>query len=288
MDQRIIDLYDDYVHIHFDRRLFLERASKLIGSATAAAAVLPLLQSNYALAATVAENDPAITVERVTFPGASGPVKAYLARPKAGPARRGGVVVIHQNRGLNAHIEDVTRRLAKEGYNALGVDFLSQVGGTPPDEPAAMALFAKLDMAKRDGDALAAAKYLRERPDSNGKVGAVGFCWGGGAVNNLAVNDPQLNAAVPYYGAIPAADQVVKIKAPLLLNYADKKLDQRLGDALPGYEAALKANNKPYQLYVYEGANHAFNDDTNQERYNKAAADLAWGRTVAFFKQHLT
>jgi carboxymethylenebutenolidase len=227
-------------------------------------------------------------VERVTFPGASGEVKGYLARPKAGPARRGGVVVVHQNRGLNPHIEDVTRRLAKEGYNALGVDFLSQVGGTPADEMQAMQLFQRLDMAKRDGDAVAAAKYLRERPDSNGKVGAIGFCWGGGAVNNLATNDPQLSAAVPYYGAVAPADKVANIRAPLLLQYADRRLDQRLGDALPGYEAALKQHNKQYTLYVYEGAQHAFNDDTNQERYNKAAADQAWARTTAFFKQHLS
>ena len=288
MDQRIVDLYDQYVHVHFDRRLFLDRAAKLLGSTTAAAAALPLLQSNYARAEVVPENDPAITVERITFPGASGAVKGYLATPKAGPARRAGIVVVHQNRGLNAHIEDVARRLAKEGYTAIGVDFLSQRGGTPPDEQAAMQLFQGLDMMKRDGDAVAAANYLRGRADSNGKVGAVGFCWGGGAVNQLAVNDAMLNAAVPYYGAPPTAEQVARIRAPMLLNYADPMLDTNLGMRLPAFEEALKANNKSYTLYTYPGAQHAFNDDTNQERYNKAAADLAWSRTLAFFRQNLS
>jgi carboxymethylenebutenolidase len=288
MDQRIIDLYDEYVHVHFDRRLFLERATKLVGSASAAAALLPLLQSNYALAATVAENDPAITTRRVTFAGASGEVKAYLAEPKVGPAKRGSLVVAHQNRGLNPHIEDMARRLAKEGYNALAVDFLSPLGGTPADENVAMTMFAKLDMAKRDGDALAAANWLRGRPESNGKVGAIGWCWGGGAVNLLAVHDPKLNAAVPYYGAIPTPEQIAMIKAPILGNYADPMIDTNLGTKLPGFEAELKKGNKTFTLYTYPGAQHAFNDDTNQERYNKAAADLAWSRTVAFLKQNLS
>lgn len=288
MDQRVIDLYDDYVHKHFDRRLFLERAAKLVGSAPAAAALLPLLQSNYALAATVPENDPGITTQRVTFKGASGDVKGYLAEPKNAPAKRGSIIVIHQNRGLNAHIEDMARRLAKEGYNALAVDFLSQLGGTPPDEPAAMALFSKVDMMKRDGDAVAAASWLRSRPESNGKVAAIGWCWGGGAVNMLSTNDPMLSAAVTYYGAPPKPEDVVKIKAPMLLNYADPMLDTNLGMRLPDFEKALKANNVNYTLYTYPGAQHAFNDDTNQERYNKAAADLAWSRTLAFLKPRLS
>lgn len=287
MDQRIIDLYDEFMHVHFDRRLFLERASKVVGSSSAAVALLPLLQSNYALAAIVPENDPAITTERVTFKGATGEMKAYLAKPK-GEGRHGGVIVVHQNRGLNPHIEDIARRMAKEGYVALAVDFLSPLGGTPKDEDAAMKMFEKVDMQGVRGDALAAANYLRGRSDTNGKVGIVGFCWGGGVVNTLAVADPKLNAASVFYGVPPKADEVKNIKAALLLNYADPKLDTRLGMMLPAYEASLKEAHIPYELHVYEGANHAFNDDTNQARYNKDAATLAWNRTLNLFKKNLS
>ena len=287
MDQRIIDLYDDFVHSHFDRRLFLERASKIVGSAAGAAALLTALKSDYALAATISDNDPRITAEHVTYKGASGEVKAYLAEPKQGPAKRGSIVVVHQNRGINPHIEDVTRRLAVEGYNALAVDFLSQFGGTPPDDDAAMKFFQKLDPAKAVGDALAAVPYLRSRPESDGKVAAIGFCWGGGIINQMAVNDPTLNAAVVFYGAPPDLAAVGKIKAPLLLNYADPKLDTRLGALVPPYEEALKAAKIPYTLYYYEGANHGFNDDTAGPRYNEAAAKLAWGRSVAFLNEKL-
>ena len=287
MDQRIIDLYDDFVHVHFDRRLFIERASKIVGSAAAAAALLPLLQSNYAQAALIAENDPRITTERVTFKGATGDIKAYLAKPKAG-GKHGGVVVIHQNRGLNPHIEDVARKVATEGYVALAVDFLSPLGGTPANEEEAGKMFQQLDRAKVTENAVAAVAYLRKRPEVNGKVGAVGFCWGGGVVNQLAVNDPTLNAGAVYYGATPELAEVAKIKAPLLLNYGDAKLDTRLGALAPPYGDALKAAGKKYALYFYEGANHAFNDDTSAARYDKAAADLAWSRTMALFKENLS
>jgi carboxymethylenebutenolidase len=286
VDQRIIDLYDDFVHTHFDRRLFLERAARLVGSTAAAAALLPLLQSDYARAAIVAEGDPRIAAERVTYKGASGEVKAYLAKPAA-EGKRGAVVVVHQNRGLNPHIEDVARRLATEGYAALAVDFLSQLGGTPEDEDAALKLFPKLDAGKVTADALAAVAYLRTRPESNGKVGAVGFCWGGGVINQMAVNDPTLNAAVVYYGSPPDSGAVGKIKSALLLNYADPKLDTRLGALVPAYEEALKAAGIKYTLYYYEGANHAFSDDTQSARYNEAAAKAAWQRTLAIFKENL-
>jgi carboxymethylenebutenolidase len=285
MDQRIIDLYDDFVHRHFDRRLFLERAAKLVGGSAAAAALLPLLRSNYALAAIVPENDARITTERVTFPGTPGDIKAYLAKTKAG-GKHGGIVVVHQNRGLNPHVEDVARRLAVEGYVALAVDFLSPLGGTPSDEDQAMKLFASLDK-NQTVNAKAAADWLRTRPEINGKIGVVGFCWGGDVVNQLAVADPQLAAGVAYYGAPPDAALVPRIKAVMLLHYADPKLDTRIGAMVPAYEAALKAANVRYSLYYYEGANHGFNDDTSSARYNEAAAKLAWQRTLALFKETL-
>jgi carboxymethylenebutenolidase len=286
MDQRIIDLYDDYVHRHFDRRLFLDRLSKLTGSMGAALATLPLLQSNYALAEVVAPDDPRIKTSHVEFKGATGPLKAYLAEPTAGGSH-GGVLVVHQNRGLNPHIEDIARRLAAEGYVALAVDFLSPLGGTPADENAAMQMFGKLDKAQTTANAVAAVAHIRTLPHVNGKVGAVGFCWGGGVINQLAVNDPTLNAGVVYYGTPADPSEAVKVKAALLLNYADPALDKRNGELAPPYAEALKAAGKDFQIYFYEGAQHAFNDDTAAARYNKQAADLAWGRTLALFKRTL-
>src|SRR5579863_482447 len=214
MDQRIIDLYDEFVHRHFDRRLFLERAAKLVGGMGAAAALLPLLQSNYAIAAVMPEGDPRITTERVAFRGATGDVKAYLARTNAS-GKHGGIVVVHQNRGLNPHIEDVARRLAVEGYVVLAVDFLSPLGGTPTDEDQAMKMFSSLDK-NQTPNAKAAADWLRTRPEVSGKIGAVGFCWGGDVVNRLAVADPQLAAGVAYYGAPPDTASVPQIKAVML------------------------------------------------------------------------
>jgi carboxymethylenebutenolidase len=285
MDQRIIDLYDDFVHVHFDRRLFLERAAKVLGSTAAAAAALPLLQSNYALAEVIKSDDARIKTERVTFKGASGDLKAYLAAPK--PAgKRGGVVMVHQNRGLNPHMEDLARRLAVDGFEAVAVDFLSPQGGTPTDEDAAMKMFGSVDRSKAAADAIAAQDWLRGRPDSNGKVGMIGFCWGGGIVNLAAQSDPKLDAGVVFYGDMPPLDKVKDVKAPLLLNYADPKIDTRLGAGLPGYEEALKAAHVRFTLHVYEGVNHAFNDDTGA-RYNEAAARTAWSRSLAFLKQHL-
>jgi carboxymethylenebutenolidase len=287
MDQRIIDLYDEFVHVHFDRRLFLDRAAQLVGSTTAAAALLPLLQSNYAVAAVVAADDPRISTERIEIPGSTGKLKAYLAKPK-GEGKHGGVVVVHQNRGLNPHIEDLARRLATAGYVALAVDFLSPLGGTPGNEDQAMKMFADLNMAATTANAKAAVSWLRAQSDVNGKIGAVGFCWGGGVINQLAVADPTLNAGVVYYGAPADAAKVSQIKAPLLLNYADPKLDTRLGALVPAYEAALKAANVKFTLYYYSGANHAFNDDTQAARYDADAAKLAWQRTLELFKETLS
>jgi carboxymethylenebutenolidase len=288
VDQRIIDLYDDFVHCHFDRRLFLERASKIVGGMPAAVALLPLLQSDYARAAIVPENDQRLAIEHVTYKGASGEVKGYLAQPKTAQGKHGSIVVVHQNRGLNPHMEDIARRLATEGYSALAVDFLSQLGGSPKDEDEAMKMYPKLDAGKVTGDAVAAVAYLRTRPEANGKVGAIGFCWGGGVINQMAVNDPTLDAGAVYYGMPPDAASVGKIKATLLLNYADPKLDTRLGALVPAYEEALKAAKINYTLYYYEGANHAFNDDTQSARYNEAAAKTAWARSLALFKEKLS
>ncbi|HWA69763.1 MAG TPA: dienelactone hydrolase family protein [Rhizomicrobium sp.] len=286
MDQKIIDLYDDYVHHHFDRRLFLDRLAKLTGSMAAAAALVPLLSSNYALAETVKADDPRIRVLRTDIPGSTGPLKAYVAEP-ATRGRHGGVLVVHQNRGLNPHIEDVTRRLAVAGYVAVAVDFLSPLGGTPADENAAMQMFGKLDKAQTTAYAMAAVAWIRKRADVNGKVGAVGFCWGGGVINQLAVNDPSLDAGVVYYGTPAEPSEAAKVHAALLLNYADAGLDKRNGELAPPYAEALKAAGKDYQLYFYDGAQHAFNDDTNAARYNKQAADLAWSRTLALFAKTL-
>ena len=293
VDQRIIDLWDQYVHVHFDRRRFLNEAARLLGGAGAAAAIFPLLASDYARAAIVAEDDPRVLTERMTILGASGNLKSYHAQPKPPiRLRRASVLVIHQNRGLNPHIEDIARRLAIEGYVALAVDFLSPLGGTPPDEEAAMKLFAQLDMAKVVADAHAAIAYLRKNGDPNGKVGAVGFCWGGGVVNRVAANPApmrgaNLDAAVVYYGAPPPLELVPKIKVPLLLNYADPQRDTRLGALLPAFEQALDAAKVNYKLYIYDGANHAFNDDTQEARYDEAAAKLAWERTLAFLKTYI-
>ena len=287
LDQKIIELYDDYVHHHFNRRLFLDRLAKYSGGMGAALAILPMLQSNYALAATIAENDKRILARRITIPGASGTLKAYTAEPTL-PDRRGGVLVVHQNRGLNPHIEDIARRLATEGYVAVAVDFLSPLGGTPADENAAMQMFAKLDADKVTADAMASVKFIHDMTDVNSKVGAVGFCWGGGVINQLAVNDPTLDAGVVYYGTPPKdVGDAAKVHARMLLNYADKTLDKRNGDLAPAWADALKKKGKLDGFYFYAGANHAFNDDTQAARYDKAAADLAWSRTLALFKKTL-
>jgi carboxymethylenebutenolidase len=285
MNQTIIDLYDRYTHGQINRRSFLDRLAVLAGGSAAATALLPLLKNNYALAETVPENDSRIKTET----GTVADINAYVAKPAQGNAGGGDkfptVIVIHENRGLNPHIKDVTRRLAIEGFLAVGVDMLTPLGGTPADEEKAREMFSQVNPDDVTRQLTAVVAAVRARPDSNGKVGAVGFCWGGGAVNNLAVADPTLNAGVAYYGKQPDAAKVAAIKAPLLLHYGG--LDTNINPGIPAYEEALKAGGKDYQIYIYEGANHAFNNDTNAARYNKDAADLAWGRTIAFFKKNL-
>jgi carboxymethylenebutenolidase len=282
--QQIIDLYDAFTHGALDRRSFMARLVQLSGSIASAAALLPLLAANRAAASIVAAGDARLDGGRTGFPGSGGEVSGYLARPKgAGPLP--AVIVIHENRGLNAHIEDVARRLALEGFLALAPDFLSPAGGTPADEDAARDLIGKLDGARTLQNLLAARTFLSRHPQGNGRVGAVGFCWGGGKVGELAVHDPQLNAGVVYYGRQPDSADVAKIRAPLQLHYAG--LDERINAGIPAFEKALIEADKKYELFIYDGANHAFNNDTSAARYDKAAAELAWSRTVGFFREHL-
>lgn len=284
MDQKIINLFDEYTHKPLKRQDFINKLVKLTGSLTAAMTVLPLLEVNYAHAATVSETDDNIVTENITYPGAGNTMKAYLARPSA-PGKYGGVIVIHENRGLNPHIMDVTRRVAKAGFVALGVDALSPFGGTPADEEEARSLFANLDASQNLQNFIKGLEYLKSRPDSNGKTGCVGFCWGGALANQLAVNVPSLQAAVAYYGRQADAQDAGKIKARLQLHYGE--MDERVNAGIPAYEEALKKAGINYELFIYKGAQHAFNNDTAPTRYNEAAAKLAWERTLGLFKSTL-
>ena len=282
MDQKIINLFDRYTHGGMSRRDFLDKLALMAGSTAAATAMLPLLENNYAHAAIVPENDPRLVLtEGEIAPG----IKGLLAIPKDAKGKLPAVLVIHENRGLNPHIKDVTRRLALEGFVAFGADYLAPAGGTPADEEKAREMIGALKPEDVLAYSKGAIKALAAHPQANGKAGAVGFCWGGGMVNALAVADPTLAAGVAYYGRQPDAAAVPAIKAPLLLHYGG--LDERINAGTADFEKALKANNKVFELYVYEGANHAFNNDTNAARYDKAAADLAWGRTVAFLKENV-
>jgi carboxymethylenebutenolidase len=283
MDQRFIELFDRYTHGGMSRRAFLDRLTALAGGATAASLLLPMLENNYARAETVAENDPRIATETVSIPSIA-ELRGYLVTPKS-DVKHAGVVVTHENRGLNPHIKDIARRVGVEGFTALAVDCLSPLGGTPEDADKAAAMIATLKPEDVVADARAAVAALKARPDATGKVGAVGFCWGGGGINDLAVAEPGLAAAVAYYGRQPSADKVPSIKAALLLHYAG--LDERIDAGIPAYEAALKQAGKTYEIFVYPNVNHAFNNDTSEARYDKPAADLAWGRTIGFFKKYL-
>ncbi|HEY4134534.1 MAG TPA: dienelactone hydrolase family protein [Alphaproteobacteria bacterium] len=232
----------------------------------------------------VPETDSRIQVETVTFKGASGDVKAYLAKP-AGVSKAPGVLIIHENKGLSAHIKDVARRAALDGFVALAPDFLSPVGGSPANEAEGPDKIKLLDAGKTKGDGLAALDYLRKRPDCNGKVGSVGFCWGGALSNQLAVSDPRLDAGVVFYGRSPEDADVAKIKAQMLLHYGS--LDENINKTVPGYEAALKSQGKNYALHMYEGAGHAFHNDSDPSRHHANSAKLAWDRTVSFLKKTL-
>jgi carboxymethylenebutenolidase len=284
MRQELMDLYERYSQGSLDRREFFKRLALVAGSAAAANAFLPLLGRDRAWAQIVAKDDARVIVEYVKYAGETGEVRANFVRPK-GDAKLPGVLVIHENRGLNDHIEDVTRRFALEGFLAMAPDALSPLGGTPEDSEKAPALLGQLDKEKTTKNFLAAVKYLKTHPLSNGKVGVVGFCWGGAMANQVAVHSPDVVAAVPYYGAVPAPEDVPKIKASLLLHYAG--IDERINAGIPAFEEALKKASVNYKIYMYEGAKHAFNNDTFAESYNKDAAQLAWQRTIAFLKERL-
>ena len=284
--QEVLDLFTGYAHGTMSRREFLDRAAKYAIGGFTAAAMLESLSPKFAWAQQIAGDDARITAEYLTYssPQGSGTMRGYLVRPAKAVGKLPGVLVIHENRGLNPHIEDVTRRLAMEGYVAFAPDALTPVGGYPGDEDKAREIFAGLDAKKRIEDLVAGAAFLKSRPEYSGKIGAVGFCFGGGIVNLVAVRVPDLAAAVPFYGIQPGAEDTARIKAPLLIHYAS--LDKRVNAGWPAYEAALKANGVRYQMYMYDGVNHAFYNDTTP-RYDEAAAKLAWSRTLAFFKEHL-
>lgn len=283
--QAMIDAYDEYTHLTLDRRGFMDKLTKLAGSGAAAAAIAPLLAANSAQAAIVADDDPRVDAEDITWQGSSGEMKGYLAKPAGATGKLPAVIVVHENRGLNPHIRDIARRLAIEGFLALAVDFLSPLGGTPEDEDKAREMFSQLPPGQAAADGVATVAFLDAHEAGNGKVGAVGFCWGGGTVNDIAVASPDLDAGVAYYGRQPKPEDVAKINAALLLHYAG--LDERVNAGIDAFRAALEAAGKTFEIHVYEGANHAFNNDTSAARYDKAAADLAWGRTIAFFKEKL-
>ncbi|MGV3540635.1 MAG: dienelactone hydrolase family protein [Rufibacter sp.] len=283
MDQRIIYLFDEYTHAPLTRKEFIRRLAKLTGSITVAMSLLPLLENNYAHAATVPDKD--IKAEDITYPGADGAaMKAFQARP-ADKKKLGTVMVIHENRGLNPHIKDVALRVASAGFLAIAPDALSPFGGTPANEDEARGLVGRLDTQKNLNNFLKGLEYLQNHKYGNGKTGCVGFCWGGALAGQLAVHSPELDAAVAYYGRQPEAADVPQIKAELLLHYGG--LDERVNAGIPVFEQALKEAKAKYQLYVYEGANHAFNNNTSPTRYHEAAAKLAWDRTVALFNRTL-
>ncbi len=287
--QAMIDLYDEFTHVTFDRRRLMTGLARLAGGSAAACSVLPLLQASPAAAAISAADDPRLITTKLGWLGAGDvPMTGYMARPKTTRAKLPAVMVIHENRGLTPHIEDVARRIALEGFVALAPDFLSPAGGTPSDEDQARTMIGALDPAQTVAHAVATVKYLADDfVPASGKVGAVGFCWGGGLVNRTAIAaGKQLKAGVAYYGMIPAdLTQVGAIKARMLLHYGG--LDMRLNAGIPAYRAALEAAKVRHEIFVYEGANHAFNNDTSAARYDKPAADLAWGRTIALFKDAL-
>ena len=282
MDQKIITLYDEYTHKPLSRKLFMSRLIKLTGSTAIAMSALSMLELSDAKAETISEQDEDLLIENISYPGDDCTMKGYLARP-AVDGKYGAVVVIHENRGLNLHIKDITRRIAKAGFIALAPDALSSFGGTPENTDEARAMFSKIDPSKNLNNFMNALDYLLSRKESNGKTASIGFCWGGRMANLLATNSASLKASVAYYGAAADSVDVPKIKARLMLHYAG--LDERINAGIPAYEAALKASGIDFQLFIYDGVQHAFNNDTGGERYNADAAKLAWGRTMGLFNQ---
>jgi len=284
-DQELLNLFDRYVHGLIDRRQFLDGAGRFAVGGLTAVALLDLLNPRFAEATQIPPDDKRLHAEKVEFdsPAGTGKAKGYLVRPTA-KKKLPAVLVVHENRGLNPHIEDIARRVALEGFVAFAPDALAPLGGYPGDEDKARALFGQLDQNKTREDFVAAVAWLKKRPDLTGKVGVVGFCYGGGIANMLATRVPDLGGAVPFYGSQPKPEEVAKIKAPLLIHYAEN--DERINAGIAAYEEALKASKVKYQLFKYPGTQHGFNNDTTP-RYDKAAAALAWQRTIEFFKKNL-
>jgi carboxymethylenebutenolidase len=285
MEQKITGLYTDYRQGRTGRRQFIRKLTMFAGSTAAALALIPVLEENHLKSSAAPQDNKDLKTEFIKYPGVTGEIRAFLARPITGnkfPA----VLIIHENRGLQPHIQDVTRRMAKEGFLSLAPDALSPLGGTPDNDPdKAATMIRELNSEQTIKNFVAAVKYLKTHPLSTGKVGCTGFCWGGAMTNQVAVNSPDLNAAVPYYGMQPTAEQVAMIKGPLMAHYASD--DARIDQGIPAFEEALKKEKKEYQIFIYEGTQHAFNNDSNPERYNEKAARLAWSRTIAFFKDKL-
>src|SRR5665647_2569848 len=283
MTEKVNELYHEYRSGNVNRREFMKKLALVTGGTAAAVIILPGCNNTAAVAAKSA--NVKLINEFISYPGATGDMRAYLSMPE-GKKKLPGVIVIHENRGLVPHIQDVNRRMAMEGFIALAPDALSPLGGTPEnDDDKGREMIGQLDRDATVKNFVAAVKYLKTHPRSTGKVGCTGFCWGGAMTNQVAVNAPDLNAAVPYYGSTPAPEDVPKIKASIMAHYAGN--DERINVGIPAFEEALKKAGIEYQIFIYEGASHAFNNDTNPERYNKEAADLAWGRTIGFFKEKL-
>ncbi len=282
MDQRIINLYDEYTHKPLSRKDFMQRLILLTGSTAAAMAILPMIEVNQAKAQVTTTEG--LFTEKISYDGVQGKMEAYVARPEK-EQRYPVVIVMHENRGLNAHIEDVTRRAANAGFLAIAPNALAPIGGTPANEDEARTKFQQLKAEDNVENFIRVFPYINTRKDSNGQIGCVGFCWGGAMANTLAVKVPTLKAAVAFYGRPPEPAEVPAIKAAVQLHYAS--LDERVNAGVPAYEKALKDNGKTYELYMYEGVNHAFHNDTAPTRYNAEAAKLAWQRTIDFFHKHL-
>ncbi|MCO5947163.1 dienelactone hydrolase family protein [Mucilaginibacter flavidus] len=284
--QEVFDLYDDYAHSRLDRRDFVQKLSLYAVGGLTVPAIMSFLMPDYKNNIQIKADDPRLDSGYITYPSpkGGGNIKGLLSKPKDAKGKLGGIIVVHENRGLNPYIEDVGRRAALAGFISLAPDALTPLGGYPGTDDAGREMQSKRDPKEMQEDFMAAFEYLKSHKDCNGKVGVVGFCFGGGIANMMAVRAPDLAAAVPFYGSQPAAEDVPKIKAPLMLHYAS--LDTRITGGWPAYEAALKANGKKYQAFIYDNVNHGFHNDTTP-RYDKAAAELAWSRTIGFFKENL-
>jgi carboxymethylenebutenolidase len=286
LKQEVFDLYDDYAHSRLSRRSFMEKLSLYAVGGLTVPALMSFLMPDYKENIQVKADDPRLKSEYITYPSPNGGgnIKGLLSKPADAKEKLGGIIVVHENRGLNPYIEDVARRAALAGFISLAPDALSPLGGYPGNDDKGREMQATRNKGEMEQNFIDAYNYLKNHKDCNGKVGVVGFCYGGGIANMMAVRVADLAAAVPFYGSQPATEDVPQIKAPLLLHYAS--LDTRITGGWPAYEAALKANNKKYQAFIYEGANHGFHNDTTP-RYDKAAAELAWKRTIDFFKENL-